>query len=146
MISREWAMTPPLFVSDVPLARPALPDDFGVGSPVVVIRPGVGRTRKYSVLDGVVEECARVWCTIKVADWPARQRLRLDTQDEGKRNGGWSSQLRFRTVAQHRWDEAHDAAIRFLSEEKIRVEYGSPWHHKEIMLARLLWSGIPRTE
>ena len=128
----------PLFMDPrLPMERPGLPADFGVGSSVVVIQPSYRRRDKSTLMAGMVTDKARVWITVKTAQPNSVYRLRLDNQTDGSDS---NYAYRFRTPEQHAWDEAQKAAQQYLNEQGIRLEHGSPFKDQPVPLARAIYA------
>lgn len=129
---------PPFMSPDIPNERPALPEDFGVGSAVVMITPSFRRTEQRAERNGTVTGKARVWITVELEGrgFPREVRFRLDDQSDG--SGGHYA-YRFRTPEQHAWYEAQNAAHAYLMSQRITVEMSSPWQDRKLELARSIW-------
>lgn len=122
----------------LPLKRPTLPADFGVGSPVLVIEPSHRRVQSDPV-NAVVTDKARMWIDVKTDGSQRRNhvyRLRLDDQTDGS---GSHYAYRFRTPQQHAWEQARDAALRYLGEQGVRLDLSSPWRKNPVPLARAIY-------
>ena len=108
--------------------RPSLPDDFGVGFPVIVIQPGRSGRR----IEAVVTKAARVWITINRTDgesWPV-WRMRRDDQREKVYAG---IPTRFATPEQLAWDDRVREARKVIQGERIEI-YRSSWQEPEKLL------------
>lgn len=141
-VKTEHTEAAPAFLNpDVPHDRPALPEDFGVGSPIYLITPSHRRLDSNPARPGTVVQKARVWIIVELEgkDLPRTCRLRLDDQSDGS---GSHYAYRFRTPEQHAWYEAQDAAYAFLSDQRITVEMSSPWRDRKVELARLIWPAV----
>ena len=114
----------------VPSERPPLPDDFGVGSEVIV-------REHYGSCHGTVIFVGRVWVKIELAQFSGIvHRFRLDTQEDGSNRGtpGY-----FRTPEQQRFFEAQADAAKYLHTIGVRMEYGTPMLRGKVLeLARLI--------
>lgn len=134
----------PLFMDPrLPMERPGLPADFGVGSPVVVIEPSHRRRDKPTLVAGVVTDKARVWIVVKTAQPNRVYRLRLDSQTDGSDS---IYDYRFRTPQQHAWEEAQNAAWQYLAEQGVRLDFSSPWRNQPMSLARSIYATFGPTE
>lgn len=129
---------PSFMADDVPLVRPDLdPATLDVGTQVVVIDPGVSRGRR-KAHTGTVTWQGRVWITVDNDDQSARPKswkFRMDDQTDGTAS---NYATRFYTVDQHRFHEASCEADQYLSDLKIKLDFGCTF--SRIELARLIWS------
>lgn len=131
--------TPPFVTETLSAQCPKLPENFGVGSSVVVIEPSYRTSERGRVRTGTVTAKARVWVTVQLDSPYSRElRFRLDTQDEGDRMYSQRN-AQFRTPEQHTWEETVSAAHSYLSVQGIRLDYGSLWKNRVVKLARVLW-------
>lgn len=135
----------PLFMSpDLPITEPKLdPATIEVGTEIMVVPPTYNRRYPAQHILAKVVNKGRVWITVETAEETARHqtwKLRLDTQHDGSNS---NYKVWFYTLEQYAFREARGAADQFLSTEQgIRTEYSSPWHHRSIELARIIWKGI----
>ena len=135
-------MTAPFMAEDIPDGPPKVTrDDMRPGSPVVVIVPSYHRGSRTDPIHAVIVSAARVWCEVESTSGsrPRTWRLRLDTQTDGSTS---TYAVRWRTPAQHRYQEAWHCAEDFLRGQGIDLRHGSPWRDSPnavIELARLLW-------
>jgi hypothetical protein len=138
----QAAQTTPAFMrDDIPADEPKFdPDTLVVGSPVVVSESNVYR-RKTVLISARVTSKARVWIEVTATTTGRSQswRLRLDTQDDGDDS---NYKVRFHTPEQAAFRTARDEASSYLSDQGIRLDYGSPWKQAAatIRLARMIWA------
>lgn len=130
----------PLFMDiHMPEKCPGLPEDFGMGSSVLVIVPSRGRGDTGRIISATVTEKVRVWITVRCDEEnrrPREYRLRVDNQTDGSVSH-YATQ--FRTPEQHQWRQASDTARGYLREQGIDLIGASPWRGQEMRLARILW-------
>lgn len=126
----------PLFMNlDLPKDRPALPDDFGMDSPVLVISPGRNSS---DPIEAVVMNKARVWVTVTPKGRRFRRdyRFRIKEQHDGEDQG---IRYRFCTPEQYEWDQAQKSAHGYLREQMIHVGSSSLWFGRIVELARAVY-------
>lgn len=120
------------------MSRPEL-GPLTVGQKVLVIEADHYR-RKSEPVPATVTKVARVWVTlteITARPHPREWRMRIDVQRENHRD---YSQLDARFVTPEQWAYEHreTEARAFLKEERITIEYGSPWRDRAVELADLI--------
>lgn len=132
---------PTFLTDDLPEKRPEL-GTLAVGDTVWVIEPSHRHKRGGGAppVLATVTAIARVWITVtRQGDgYPREWRLRLDTQTDGQQSN-WATS--FRTPAQQLWAWAWGEASRYLSEQGLHLDIGSPWRaeRQTIRLARTIW-------
>jgi hypothetical protein len=135
----------PLFTQDdVPTKEPKLdPAAIVVGTEVMVVPPTYNRRYPAQHVLAKVINKGRVWITVETVEVTAplkTWKLRLDSQHDGSTS---NYKTYFYTLDQYRYRQALEEARTFLTEQQgIRTDYSSPWHHRTIELARLLWKGM----
>lgn len=136
-------MTPTFMAEDLPDAAPEL-GKLEVGDEILVVHPSY-RTRNTDPNQperAVVTSKARIWITaeqpygLDMSRYRKSWRLRLDNQTDG---GESNYAVRFYTPDQWRFRQALNDAERYLVTQGIRVEWDSPWKHRAIELARMVW-------
>lgn len=127
-------------------ARPPL-GKLNPGDPVIVAKRSYRQTRH---IDATITKVGRVWvemtATHDVRSQAETWRMRLDTQYEtGGLNPRGDS---FATPEQYAWDEQRAATDRYLREQGITVESGSPWYPPEqrLRLAEILRAAETNSE
>lgn len=118
--------------------------DLKQGDQVFVIPCLIERGRHGAlVIRAVVAKASRVWVEIHSAEehFPAKWRMRRDTQDEGTEY--INSNASFRTPEQHRWHVARSGGRQFLREQGISIAWKSPWIGREAELADLIRRSDP---
>lgn len=139
------AIVPSFMAPDLPTSMPKLDRDaLKVGSPVLVIQ-GRMRNTPAPILAEVASK-ARVWIEVRETGAAVTRlarvwRFRLDNQTDG--NESYYRSI-FRTPEQERYEHARAEADRYLSGQRIRIEYSSPWGSREIELARIIWTAENR--
>lgn len=122
---------------EAPVTEPPLPEDFGVGSSILVLG---GTSRCSTTMPATVVKKGRVWVTVAPVDGPPYLvwRFRLDTQTDGSDHG---FPMHFRTPEQQRYREVSVDAALYLHTIGVRIEYDSPV--RRVALARLIYrSGL----
>lgn len=113
-----------------------------VGDRLIVIP---GRRSRYSDTTprpAIVTKAAPVWIDLveestQDRPYPKSWRMRRDTQHEG---GNTNYNARFVTPEQYAWEQRQLAAVKYLKEIDLRLEWSSPWASgdKAIVLANLM--------
>lgn len=116
----------------VPASRPDA-GDLKVGDLVWVIR------FSGKLLPATVTKVARVWMTVedRSGGYPRTWKFRIATQSNDSSRS--APRENFLTPDQKVFRDATLAAIEYLKSQKIAVGYDSPWLHRQIELARIIW-------
>ncbi len=111
--------------------------DVQIGEQVVVT---FGQ-RGLSAQRGEVVKVGRVWIEVQPdGSRPGHAyRFRLDTQTDGSQ---YASSSRFYTLDQWAERERQNDASKFLSDQGIRIDFGSAWRGREVELVNLIRSAL----
>ena len=90
---------------------------------------------KTAAVSGTVTKIGRVWIEVTPDGWGRALRFRLDDQTDGSRVG---VSPHFYTLEQWAEKQRRDEAGKFLREQGISVDFGSPWRGRETELAALI--------